>query len=720
MYARLWWKDFRQFWPIWLVVLLAAGATQGLILTLAGEAWRHGTLVIAALLFAGLYALAVGAAAFAGEREAGTLPLLDDLAADRRVVWSAKCSFALLSTLILTASLVVMAALGTVEWDLRNPVMALDAAGGVVLVVMALGWALFWSSLLRTALAAALAAMACLWLTLVCLAWDNGLELRGRSSLTGSAGLAQFVVIIATVAASDLFFTGAMRIRGMNLRFQSPIVFTRSGSRRPRRVAIQAPVAAVPAVGPLPITAVRQPRARTAAHSGRRSRAVETWMLFRQTIKEGRKTWSLLVAIGVGIPALLALRFNVGQLDSEWLWIVGLVVSLAGGTSVFGHENRARTYRFLVNQGARPGSVWLVKVMTWALGVAMIVVPLAWIFYVGVERRDRVMMAIVYWSPLAFAVGVICGMMFRRGITAFVIALVLTFALLPPLFTLWTVAMLEPPGFLVVAAALLMVSWAWCSDWMLERPAPSRWLRLGLFATTALALVSAVYIPVRAWSVPDIGPIAPPSAWAASALILAKSEENAAPLYSEAGRSLIYRDDAREFLNENAVALGLIRRTAARPHCVFNRPEKATLLDGIDVPAPWEFSRLVNQAAQDRLEHGDLAGSWDDIMVLFRMTRHFIEGSGMDQAYQALVRFERDALALALDWAVAPGQTPARLHAAMEAYRDLPKLAPPSDVVRARPTSSRIRSTCRLASCACMWRILPWETRVPVVGIVSQ
>ena len=324
------------------------------------------------------------------------------------------------------------------------------------------------------------------------------------------------------------------------------------------------------------------------------------------------------------------------------------------------------------------------KVMTWALGVAMIVVPLAWIFYVGVERRDRVMMAIVYWSPLAFAVGVICGMMFRRGITAFVIALVLTFALLPPLFTLWTVAMLPPPGFLVVAAALLMVSWAWCSDWMLERPAPGRWLRLGLFATTALALVSAVYIPFRAWSVPDIGPIAPPSAWAASALILAKSEENAAPLYSEAGRSLIYRDDAREFLNENAVALGLIRRAAARPHCVFNRPEKATLLDGIDVPAPWEFSRLVNQAAQDRLEHGDLAGSWDDIMVLFRMTRHFIEGSGMDQAYQALVRFERDALALALDWAVAPGQTPARLHAAMEAYRDLPKIAPPSDVVRAQ------------------------------------
>ena len=32
MYARLWWKDARQFWPIWLVLLLAAAATQWLML----------------------------------------------------------------------------------------------------------------------------------------------------------------------------------------------------------------------------------------------------------------------------------------------------------------------------------------------------------------------------------------------------------------------------------------------------------------------------------------------------------------------------------------------------------------------------------------------------------------------------------------------------------------------------------------------------------------
>ena len=33
---------------------------------------------------------------------------------------------------------------------------------------------------------------------------------------------------------------------------------------------------------------------------------------------------------------------------------------------------------------------------------------------------------------------------------------------------------------------------------------------------------------------------------------------------------------------------------------------------------------------------GDLAGSWDDIMVLFRMARHFTEGSGVGQAMFAL------------------------------------------------------------------------------------
>ena len=49
MYARLWWKDARQFWPIWLVLIVAAAFTQWMILAFVGRPARFGGLGIAAL-----------------------------------------------------------------------------------------------------------------------------------------------------------------------------------------------------------------------------------------------------------------------------------------------------------------------------------------------------------------------------------------------------------------------------------------------------------------------------------------------------------------------------------------------------------------------------------------------------------------------------------------------------------------------------------------------
>ena len=90
MVARLWWKDARQFWPIWTLVAAVALAVQGLALHYdyaeAGWAewpWR--------LSWTCLYACAVAAAAFAGERENKTLSLLDALPVERWRLWLAKC-----------------------------------------------------------------------------------------------------------------------------------------------------------------------------------------------------------------------------------------------------------------------------------------------------------------------------------------------------------------------------------------------------------------------------------------------------------------------------------------------------------------------------------------------------------------------------------------------------------------------------------------------------
>ena len=87
MLARLWWKEFRVFYPVWLALLLAAGLLQVLFVTIYREAIPPGTLIVAALSWAGLYAFASGAAAFAGERESKTLGFLDALPVSRWTLW---------------------------------------------------------------------------------------------------------------------------------------------------------------------------------------------------------------------------------------------------------------------------------------------------------------------------------------------------------------------------------------------------------------------------------------------------------------------------------------------------------------------------------------------------------------------------------------------------------------------------------------------------------
>ena len=62
MLARLWWKDARQFLPIWTTVALVALLNHWLFLTYLAEA-RRGALLVIAFGMTCLYALVVTAAA---------------------------------------------------------------------------------------------------------------------------------------------------------------------------------------------------------------------------------------------------------------------------------------------------------------------------------------------------------------------------------------------------------------------------------------------------------------------------------------------------------------------------------------------------------------------------------------------------------------------------------------------------------------------------------
>ena len=130
------------------------------------------------------------------------------------------------------------------------------------------------------------------------------------------------------------------------------------------------PSPTVPTASARPMAVARTPEALGATPSTRSSWIVEARTLARQTIKEGMKIWLLLAAI-VLVPPLLAILFQT-YLDASLPGLAGVLVVLVAGASAFGLETRARTNRFLVHHGARPGLVWLVKLSVWVVGAAVI------------------------------------------------------------------------------------------------------------------------------------------------------------------------------------------------------------------------------------------------------------------------------------------------------------------------------------------------------------
>ena len=330
--------------------------------------------------------------------------------------------------------------------------------------------------------------------------------------------------------------------------------------------------------------------------------------------------------------------------------------------------------------------MWLVKLAVWSAGLGLVWGPQAAIVASTYPRfRGSIQAWRLFWllAPLLFfAVAQLAGMVIQRGITAVAVALGLGLAVALPEYLLTTEYMLPVQALLVVPVILLGVTWAWSSDWLFDRPAPGRWIRLGLLLIAVSSAVTGWCAGYRAWSIPDSGPISPPAAWTEAAASRLPAAQNAAELYLDAGRRLVGLTHSPEFLSRNQEVLDLVRRAAARADCRFPRRDKPTLIDHPDLPPVDQLAQLLSLDVKKRQQQGDLAGAWDDIIVLFHMARHISAPDGMAHHLSSL-SVEQNAIGLAMEWAIARGQTPERLLAALAAYRDLPKMPPSADTVRA-------------------------------------
>ncbi len=674
MVMRLWWKDARQFWPIAALLVVFGGVIQVLVLRYGGDEARRGSLVFLAFLWTSLYAFAVAAAAFAGERESGTLRLLDTFAVDRMRLWGAKTAFALVSTALLAVVMVAIAAISTVSLkvDQYSPIVVFAIAALILLEIV--GWGMFFSALLKSALASAVLSILC-------------------------------VVIFTPMIRNDGMYTAANEV-----------------DRYPVRLAV--------ALTTLVASALILTRGAPPARSSRASRMIERsfasedakparprfWRhalrsLVWETVRTGGKTWWGLAGFVLAYSVVCLFAWSGAAWSS--MFLANLLAGLFAGVRVFNGENRARTRLFLAHHGVRPGVIWMVKLGIWLATVAIvlwlpaIIVAAVWQYIApgSVARRqtDIIDLPLGIAAVLSggFVAGQFCGMTIRRGITAVAAAIMLLIVFVIPIGMLSGVNMLSPLFVALIVLAFLFVTWAWSRDWLLDPPGAAKWVRLGALVTGVSAVWFAGYASERAWGVPRLIPASETfvTRYTAPALRTVPREENAADLYRQASAKLgvpgarvkdsseawketqrVVREGwdpkaqyAIAWLHDHPEALALARQAAQKPDCQFTQLDRAT----VAVPF-YDFGNiqyvgdLVVLSAREALSRNDLAAAWSDILTLFHIARHCSGPVPPVLEYSGLM-IERAALRLAMQWAANPGQTTKSLSDALAAYQALPR-----------------------------------------------
>jgi hypothetical protein len=720
MFARLWWKDARQFGPAWgLIALASLGGYLLAVRYVESADGRNGVIYAITLLGSFLYAVAIATAALAGERENRTLRLLDSLPAPRGTLWDGKASFALATSMALTLLLLGSAALALdpeTSDDHSAPAIAVGVLG---MIVEAVGWGLFWSSLLNHVLAAAVLAVCCLMGALPLL-HPTGLE---PSDLARAAPWRLLIGLGSAGASRLIFLRSGPPIRSW-WPARSPRARIRTRTTPPK---------------PEPTDEIATlPGERLALGWPRAARSL-AW----QATREAHAAFPFLLLLGVGLPGVIAIISWVWYRTAEdvtLLMFCNLLVALLAGVGVFNAEQRGQSFRMLAHHGVRPALIWPIKVLAWLLGLAAIGVLCLGLLSISLfaprsnsvaSPSELIMYAIVL--SYCFAVGLLSGMAIRRGITAAMVAVLAVCASAASFGVLGAAGLLSVWWLATLPVALLAVSWAWTGPWLLDRPGPGKWLRLlGLLGLLALVELP-LYAGIRAWGVPDGGPI-PDELLARLDDSPIPSGEDAAPLYAEAARDLtpmwqaLIPEDPGEgtgmgavmgepppemltdldpayqapvklipqviqlgwdpeaeappaWLEKNAGVLDLIRQASTRPRARFGSVEGLTLVnrDGNyvagDVPPLYPMAQLIALSARQKQHEGDLDAAWSELLVLFRISRQRAEP--MTSAMMIdLLGIESTALGLAMAWAMDDGQTPELLRKAGD---DLAGLPPPPD-----------------------------------------
>ncbi len=691
MYARLWWKETRLFWPIWVALGVVAAAVQWFLLWSKVPEARVGFLIVLGFGWSMLYAFAVGAGVVAAERESKTQVFLDTLPVSRRMQWTGKVSFALVTTLGLTLALTALGAMGTAALDPKQyPLETLLHGFGLVLLE-AVAWSLLWSVVLSSSLQAALTGI--LTVGLLSTLLSERTKLHAPLDLLAPA-LAPLVVPRLVLAGAALGFSWLVFTRGQHAY--------RSGLLVRRMIA-----------GPAP----------------------QFERLVWETVRESRRIWLLLAGAWIGFPLLAGLLGQRREVLGLWVLFPVLTYGVAGGVSVFGAANRAQSYRFLAYHGVRPGVVWAARVLVWGIvmsGILSVSTLVMGLLTQGRSPRNALDALYADFAIFeAFVIAVLAGQVLRRGITAWVVATLAFVLLVMPQFALYASSMIPVASLALFPLLVLMISRAWTGDWMNDLRGAARWLRLGGMIGAAAALLFALYIGYRALSVPDIGSPFPPRPASAQQRSLSP-DQDAAPDYTRLlVESLAIVDPASDPGHGDSDIVGVpdatmlarivakgwdpkgwdpklepvvawwearrglierIRRAAAKPEARLPRAGSGPVPPSRRLVDMDSLLLLLGLDNFERRSRGDFAGAWDDLRAAFGITNQLCRPGRYHETSLAMA-WRTQSLQWALAWAGDSEQTPARLHAALAELPALLRPAPLADSLEDEYTQCR---TCRM------------------------
>ncbi len=445
------WKEYREHRLVWLAMALFGA----LALVCSASLLRPGVLVAGtreadlliaiAVVLSWAYGVVCGAMLLAGEREDGTLNFLDAMPRLRRQLWNAKCLTGM--ALIAAQAVVLLAAL--LYLRVADGLVPLLIQGIVLLMaaVVGLGWGMLFSaggSTVLQVIGQAIGGQILTGFGLLVLVFL--VELAVTPTTMEESSLAYLVVSAGLVVLTALSFAGSAR------------VFSHTDLLR-QRAAVEG-----------------------AASAQGTGWGVLTWLTWQQT--RGMIVVTGLSCLAAGWACLVA---------GAWLWPwLTLVLGIACGATAFADEQLSGANRFLGEQRFEPGRVWLVKtLMRLALALAgtfLLLLPaiirlgLNQISDVGNSQRFRPELTglfgdellgtvaaplpyLLLWLLHGFALGELCGLLFRKGLVACVLAFGLSLTLvsvwLPSLvgggLHLWQVA--GVPLLALIAAGLIFPAW---------------------------------------------------------------------------------------------------------------------------------------------------------------------------------------------------------------------------------------------------------------------